>query len=130
TKGVSDRITFAPYDSQDTAFNDLLAGNVDVVYPVPVDRLSDLETRTDGRYAVADIPNLNFLGFPLWDDRFSDKQVRQAFSMAIDRDALTASILKGAGTPADAIAGDSAYGALTGACEYCTFDPEGAKALL
>lgn len=129
-KGISDRIVFAPYDSQDTAFNDLLAGNVDVVYPVPVDRLSDLDTRVGDRHAAADIPNLNFIGFPLWDDRFADKQIRQAFSMAIDREALTSSILKGAGVPADAIAGESAYGATPGACEYCTFDPEQAQALL
>ncbi len=129
-QGQADRITFAPYDSQDTAYNDLLAGNVDIVYPVPVDRLSDLDERVDGRFAVADIPNLNFFGFPLSMDQFADKRVRQAFSLAIDRHALAGSILQGAGTPADSIAGDSAYGALAGVCEYCAFDPDEAKRLL
>ncbi|WP_111721052.1 ABC transporter substrate-binding protein [Homoserinimonas sp. OAct 916] len=128
--GVADDISFIMYQSQDTAYNDMLAGNVDVVYPVPADRLGDVEKRADGRIAVSKIPNLNYLGYPTWDDRFTDVRIREAFSKAIDREALTSSILKGAGAPATAIAPDTTYGAKEGSCEACTFDPAGAKKLL
>lgn len=126
----SDEIVFAPYQSMDTAYNDLLAGNVDVVYPVPTDRLADVEKRLDGRIAVAKIPSLSYFGFPTWDDRFDDVRVREAFSMAIDREALTSTILKGSGVPAKSLAESSTFGGLDDTCAACGFDPKGAKALL
>lgn len=128
--GKSDEIIFAPYQSMDTAYNDLLAGNVDVVYPVPTDRLTDVEKRVDGRIAVAKIPSLSYFGFPTWDERFDDVRVREAFSMAIDREALTSTILKGAGVPAKSLAESSTFGGLDNTCAACEFDPKGAKALL
>lgn len=129
-QGVSDEIRFIPYQSQDTAYNDMLAGNVDIVYPVPADRLGDVSARTDGRIAVSKIPNLNYLGYPTWDDRFTDVRIRKALSMAIDREALTSTILKGSGAPAYSIAPDTAFGAVENACEACAFDPTEAKKLL
>lgn len=128
--GKSDKISFAPYESQDTAYNDLLAGNVDVVYPVPTDRLGDVKKRVDGRIAVSKIPNLNYFGYPTWDARFKDVRVREALSMAIDRKALTSSILKGAGSPATSVAPEGTFGAQTDACESCLLDASKAKSLL
>lgn len=128
--GASDEITFVPYQSQDTAFNDLLAGNLDVVYPVPPDRLSEVDSLVDGRTAVSKIPNINYLGLPLWDERYSDVRVRKALSMAIDREAFTEKILNGAGAPATSIAPDTVVGAQENVCDACIFDPEGAKKLL
>lgn len=128
--GNADTITFVPYQSQDTAFNDLLAGNIDVVYPVPPDRLGDLENLVEGRTAVSKIPNLNYLGLPLWDERFDDVRVRKALSMAIDRDSFTDKILNGAGAPASALAPDTVVGAQADACETCVFNPDEAKKLL
>lgn len=128
--GNADQITFVPYQSQDTAFNDLLAGNIDIVYPVPPDRLGEVDSLVDGRTAVSKIPNLNYLGLPLWDERYSDVRVRQALSMAIDRDAFTEKILNGAGAPASSLAPDTVVGSQENVCEACTFDPEGAKKLL
>lgn len=130
TLGVSDEIVFTPYQSMDTAYNDLLAGNVDIVYPVPADRLGDVETRLDGRIAVAKIPSLSYFGFPTWDERFADVRVREAFSMAIDREALTSTILKGAGVPALSLAESSTFGGLDNTCAACEFDAKGAKKLL
>ncbi len=128
--GKSDEIIFSPYQSMDTAYNDLLAGNVDIVYPVPADRLPDVETRLDGRIAVAKIPSLSYFGFPTWDERFADVRVREAFSMAIDREALTSTILKGAGVPALSLAESSTFGGVDNTCAACKFDASGAKARL
>ena len=41
------------------------------------------------------------MGFPTYDPRFADKRVRQAFSLAIDRKAITEAIFNGTRTPAD-----------------------------
>lgn len=130
TKAKAEKITFVPYTDMGTAYNDLLAGNLDVVYPVPGDRLADAAKRLAGRTAVSSIPNINYFGFPLWDKRFDDVRVRQAFSMAIDRDALTSSILKDEATPATSIAPESAEGNNQDACASCTYDPARAKKLL
>lgn len=126
----ADSIVFKPYTSYSTAFNDVLAGNTDVVYPVPADRLGDADTRLKGRTAVATIPNLNYFGFPRWDKRLDDVRVRQALSLAIDRDSLTKTILKGSGEPARSIAPASAVGSTADACEACAYDPARAKDLL
>ncbi|MEU0521052.1 ABC transporter substrate-binding protein [Streptosporangium sp. NPDC006007] len=128
--GKADSIVFKPYTSYATAYNDLLAGNTDIVYPVPPDRLSDAQTRLKDRLAVATIPNLNYFAFPSWDKRFKDVRVREAISMAIDRDALTKSILKGSGDPARSIAPSSAVGATADTCTACVHDPAKAKELL
>ena len=40
------------------------------------------------------------MGFPTYDPRYADKRVRQAFSMAIDREAITEAIFNGTRTPA------------------------------
>src|SRR5690606_25624291 len=71
-----------------------------------------------------------YLGFPLWDERFADPRVRQAFSLAIDREAIVESLLRGAGEPADDIAPDVLDGGGGDTCSYCSYDPERAKELL
>ena len=129
-QGLTDTITFVPYQSQDTAYNDLLAGNVDIVYPVPPDRLGDVESKMEGRIATSKIPNLNYLGLPTWDEQFQDVRLRQALSMAIDRDTFADAILKGAGSPAEALAPDNVFGASLNACTTCSFNAAEAKKLL
>ena len=123
-------LEFVPYTDYSTAFNDLLAGNLDTVYPVPAQRLSEMEQNLDGQYERSTIPNLNYFSIPTWDDRFEDERVRQAISMAIDRDAIAESILQGAGEPAYSLAPESAVGGRTNICDACVYDPEAARALL
>lgn len=127
TVGAIDMI---PYTDYSTAFNDLLAGNLDTVYPVPEQRLAEMQSNLDGQYERSTIPNLNYFAMPVWDERFEDPRVRQAISMAIDRESLATTILSGAAEPAYSMAPESAVGARADACEACVFDPEGARALL
>lgn len=123
-------IDMIPYTDYSTAFNDLLAGNLDTVYPVPGQRLTEMEANLPNNFARSTIPNLNYFAMPMWDERFEDVRVRQAISMAIDRQALVDTILAGAAAPATSMAPESAVGARGDSCEACVFDPEGAKALL
>lgn len=123
-------ITFVPYTDYSTAFNDLLAGNMDAVYPVPAQRLGEMQSKLPGRFAPSTIPNLNYLALPTWNPQLEDVRVRKALSMAIDRQALVDSILQGSAEPAYSLAPDSAVGIVPDVCTSCTYDPEAAKRLL
>lgn len=123
-------ITLAPYTDYSTAFNDLLAGNIDSIYPVPPQRLEEMEANLPAQFAPSTIPNLNYLSLPTWNPQLQDVRVRQALSMAIDREALVGSILQGAAEPAYSLAPASAVGIEADACTACAYDPEGAKKLL
>jgi peptide/nickel transport system substrate-binding protein/oligopeptide transport system substrate-binding protein len=75
---------------------------------------------------------LDWLGFPLWDERFEDKRIRQAISMAIDRDEVNEAIFAGVYHPASSFHGGNVIGGGTeGLCgEFCEFNPERANELL
>lgn len=123
-------IDMIPYTDRSTAFNDLLAGNLDTVYPIPAQRLKEMESKLAGKFSQATIPNLNYFAMPMWDKRFEDPRVREAISMAIDRESITSTILAGNAAPAFSMAPESAVGARPDTCTACSFDPEGAKKLL
>lgn len=123
-------LDFVPYTNFSTAYNDVLAGSVDLVYPVPPERLSDVESSFGDSRAESPIPNLNYLAFPMWEERFQDADIRRALSMAIDRESIVKTILQGAGQAAYGMAPQSAEGARANTCEFCVYDPEAAKELL
>ncbi len=74
--------------------------------------------------------SITALGFPLWMEEWQDVNLRRAFSAAIDREAVLTVIGEGRGVPADGFIPASILGGGTGACEYCTYDPDVAKDLL
>lgn len=123
-------ITMVPYTDYSTAFNDLLADNIDSIYPVPAQRLDEMQSNLPDSYAPSTIPNLNYLSLPTWNPQLEDLRVRQALSMAIDRESLVESILQGSAEPAYSLAPESAVGIEPEACVSCAYDPEEAKRLL
>jgi ABC-type transport system substrate-binding protein len=70
-----------------------------------------------------------FVGLPVYAPGLDDVDVRRALSMAIDRQAIIDNVLSGVGTPADDSISPAVPGYEAGSCEYCTYDPEAAKAL-
>ena len=125
-----DAITFRPYADMNTAYTDALAGNVDVVY-LPASKMTSAEADFGDHLYAFDAPGIDYLGFPLWDDRYSDKRVRQAISTSIDRDAVNTAIFGGLYEPATALTPPAMAGTPEGICgEYCEFDADAAKALL
>ncbi|MGM1017001.1 MAG: peptide ABC transporter substrate-binding protein [Actinomycetota bacterium] len=123
-------VTFVPYLDTATAYTDVLAGEVDIV---GIGGSQVAQARTDfGEHVYElDAPGVDFLGFDLEDPRFSDPRVRQAISMAIDREAINDAVFGGSQVPATSLTAPSMPGDPAGVCgEYCEFDPEGAKALL
>ncbi|HEY0214934.1 MAG TPA: ABC transporter substrate-binding protein [Cellulomonas sp.] len=125
-----DQISFVPYSDTTTAYTDVQAGNIDVA-SVPAARLPQAAADfPDGLYSF-EAPGISYLGLPLWDERYSDIRVRQAISMAIDRETISDVVYGGTFTPATALTPAVEAGTPEGICgELCEYDPEAAKALL
>ncbi|WP_099354210.1 peptide-binding protein [Fredinandcohnia onubensis] len=80
----------------------LQAGEIDMYNAVPgteVDTVKTIEgTKVENGLALS----YTFLGFNQKDERFKDKKVRQAFTHAVNKEAIVESIMNGAGQPATA----------------------------
>jgi oligopeptide transport system substrate-binding protein len=123
-------VTFRIYSDVNTAYNDLLAGNLDIMDSVPPERLADAEAQFGDRFIARPSSSFTYLGFPLYDDRFSDVRVRRAISMAIDRQAIIDAIFNGSFQPAGSVVSPVVAGARQEPCgEPCQYDPAEAKRL-
>jgi len=124
-----DSITFVPYTDAETAYTDVLAGNVDVA-SAPASKLTSAADDFGDRFYSFEAPGISFLGLPLWNEQYSDIRIRQAISMAIDRETISEVIYGGSLTPATAWTPPIEPGTPEGICgQYCDYDPEAAKAL-
>lgn len=125
-----DAIDFVPYVDTTTAYTDVQAGNLDIVF-VPPTRLAQAEADFGDHFMYFDAPGISFLGLSVWEERFSDVRVRQAISMAIDRDTINEQLYAGTYTPATAWTPVVEAGTPEGICgEYCEYDPDAAADLL
>ncbi|WP_236826001.1 MULTISPECIES: ABC transporter substrate-binding protein [unclassified Blastococcus] len=127
---VADSVEFRVYADLNTGYNDLQAGNLDVLPDLPPDALASAEDVLGDRFLEAPSSGFTYLGFPTYDERYSDPRVRQALSMAVDRQAISDAIFNGSRTPADAYVAPVVDGYREGVCEYCELDVDAANALL
>jgi ABC-type oligopeptide transport system substrate-binding subunit len=128
---TADAIEFRIYSNINTAYNDLLAGNLDIMDNLPPERLAGAREAFGDRYLERDSSAFTYIGFPLYDRRFDDPDLRKAFSMAIDRQAIIDAIFNGAYTPAVSVVSPVVRGARENPCgEACSFNPQRAKELL
>jgi ABC-type transport system substrate-binding protein len=126
----ADSVKFAVYSDVNTAYTDTQGGNLDVLNNIPPDSISSAPSEFGDHYAETPSSSFTYMGFPLYDPRFKDKRVRQAFSLAIDREAITKAIFKGTRTPAYSVIAPVVQGSRTDACKYCKVDVAKAKQLL
>ncbi|HHV21325.1 MAG TPA: ABC transporter substrate-binding protein [Propionibacterium sp.] len=128
-----DKLTFRVYTEAAAAYTDVVANNLDYTNEIPSDQMigeaykSDLAdrnlNRASGRFAgIVFSPN---------DEQLRDNlELRQALSMAINRDLIAREIMHGSVIPAKGWAPSVVDGATDSACgEYCTFDEARAKEL-
>lgn len=114
-----------------TAYNELLAGNLDVYrYSLPPELSTIAKEELGDRYFEREDSAFTYVAFPTYDPRFADPRVRQAFSMAIDRASITDAIFSGTKTPAYDVIPPNIDGHRPDACQFCRFDPAAAKQLL
>ncbi len=121
---------FIVYADQATAYTDAQDGNVDIVDVIPPEVIESAESVFGDNFINTEVSQITYMGFPTYDARFADPRVRQAISMAIDRDAISEAIFSGTRTAADSFIAPVVDGYREGACEFCAFDVDAANALL
>ncbi|MEU3722114.1 ABC transporter substrate-binding protein [Streptomyces sp. NPDC031705] len=96
-------VTFKIYDNLDTAYNDLRADNIQIVDKLPVSAMASVSQEFGDRYLYKPESGVGYIGLPLETnpEAFGKVEIRQALSMAIDREAITKTIFNGTRKPAD-----------------------------
>lgn len=122
-------LTFKLYSSADTEYTDVQAGSLDLAL-APQDKFPELKTDFPGRVVYATGASIEYLAFPLFDKRFQNVKLREAISLALNRNAINKAIFGGVYEPADSLFAPAMTGGSTHSCQFCTFDPTKAKQLL
>jgi oligopeptide transport system substrate-binding protein len=130
-----DKVTFKIYQDSDAAYNDVIANNLDVTDEIPASALIDDKYKSDlpDRNAQKESGVIQTVTFAPTnvDPNYADPKIRQAISMAIDRDTIIKQIFNGTRVPATGWVSPVVDGYKAEQCgEYCKFDAAKAKALL
>ena len=132
--GQVDKITFKIYQDTDAAYNDLLAGQIDVIKAIPTSALIDDKYQADlgDRHTQRETGVIQFIGIDaVASPDLADPQIRKAISMAIDRETINEQIFNNTRVPATGWVSPVVDGYQENACgDACVYDPEAAKAML
>ncbi|WP_089098963.1 peptide ABC transporter substrate-binding protein [Streptomyces hyaluromycini] len=130
-------VTLKVYTDNDTAYTDLIAGNLDLVDDVPASQLKNVKNDLGDRYINTPAGIIQTLAFPYYDSAWNksgSEKVRTGLSMAINRKQITDTIFQNTRTPATdwtspvlGTAGGFKEGLCGSACDY---DPAQAKKLI
>jgi ABC-type transport system substrate-binding protein len=121
-------IIFQIYADEATAYNDVLAGNLDVMDNIPTEQVPNAASDFGDNYQVSATTSFTYLGFPAYLDELTP-DLRRAFSMAIDRDLIASTVLNGARVGANSVIPPSLPGYREVVCDNWEYDPDAAKAL-
>ena len=130
-----DKVTFKIYQDADSAYNDVLANNLDITDEIPASALIDDKYKSDlpDRNAQKEsgvIQTITAAPAKV-DPNYADPKIRQAISMAIDRETIIKQIFNNTRVPATGWVSPVVDGYKADQCgEFCTFDPAKAKAKL
>ena len=121
---------FRIYADQGTAYNDFVDGSLDIMDELPPEHIATAEEEFGDQYGESPDSGYNYIGFPLYDKQFADKTLRQALSLAIDRESIVETIFSGGRLPADSFISPVIPGYRENACpDTVAFNPEKAKQL-
>lgn len=135
TPGHVDEVRVRMYGNVDSAYKDLQSGHLDVSRDLPISAITDGRYRRDfpGRFLARPIATTTSLGFAATsaDPSVQNPALRQALSMAIDRQRIIDDYFGGQYVAATGWVSPLVAGYRSGGCgEYCTYDPERARQLL
>ncbi|MFD5704111.1 peptide ABC transporter substrate-binding protein [Streptomyces lasiicapitis] len=125
------------YTDNNTAYTDLMAGNLDLVDDVPASQLKNVKSDLGDRYINTPAGIIQTLAFPFYDkkwDKAGAEKVRQGLSRAINREQITETIFQKTRTPAKdwtspVLGEDGGYS--DSVCgDWCEYDAGEAKKLV
>lgn len=123
-------VSYKIYQQLTTQYQDLLAGQLDVVPRLPIENIGSARTDLGDRYKQSPASTIQILSFPTFDQHFSKVEIRRAISMAIDRDQIVNTIFLGAQKSLRSFVSPIVPGYRENTCgEACVFNPQKAKAL-
>ncbi|MFD3414342.1 ABC transporter substrate-binding protein [Streptomyces cyaneofuscatus] len=126
-----DSVEFRIFQDQNTAYNDLLANNLDIVDQIPTEVMGTAPGELGDRFKRSEASLFQFVAFPTYDKKYSDPRVRKAISMAIDRDEIIKVVFQDSQSSARSFVSPVVGGYREDTCgEACKFDPAAAKKLL
>ena len=134
-------VIYTPIKSDPTRVAALLSGDVDMLTDLPTQDVARL--RADAKLKILDGPEVRTIylapdvGSPelkhsnvKGKNPFADRRVRQALSMAIDREAIKRSTMRGLSIPAGVMVAPGVNGNAPDIDIVTKYDPDGAKKLL
>ena len=136
-KAQNDGVDLKVYTDNNTAYTDLLAGNLDLVDDVPAAQLKNVKSDLGDRYLNSPAGIIQTLAFPFYDpawNKSGSEKVRKGLSMAINRKQITETIFQKTRTPAtdwtSPVLGTKG-GFQDGLCgSSCEYNPSEAKKLV
>ncbi len=135
-----DEVVFQPIAMDATRMAALLSGEMDLVYPVPIQDVKRVDGNPGTRVLKGPELRTIFLGKDQWRDELrqsdvsgtnplKDRRVRQAIYQAIDIEAIHRKIMRGLSEPSAAMVAPGITG-FPEALERYPFDPDAARRLL
>jgi len=138
--GNLDKIEYRPISNAATRVAALLSGEVDFVLDPPLQDLKRIEAADGLEVKTAAQIRSIFFGFDVASDTlrssnleenpFKDQRVREAFNLAIDKDAIQRVVMEGLSFPTAMVTPPGVLGNTPELDEQYGFDPEKAKALM
>jgi peptide/nickel transport system substrate-binding protein/oligopeptide transport system substrate-binding protein len=123
-------VAFKIYQSMPTEYQDLLAGQLDVVPLIPLESMATARADLGDRFQQSPASTIQFLAFPTFDRHYAKVDIRKAISMAIDREEITRTIFLDTQKPLRAFVSPVVPGYRENVCgEACEFNPAKARAL-
>lgn len=131
-EGAADTISFKVYRDANTAYQDVVAGNVDVLRSLPPGLVAQAKKSLgeEGLTPIASNTLETYLTWPTYLHEEYPLEVREAFSMIIDRDAIAKNLFLGSSLGARSLMPDSVAAHRDDACSTCEYDPDEAKKLI
>lgn len=126
----TDRVVFRMYPTLEAGYAGFEAGEHDMMDNIPAERYSEARSRFAGLIFEQASNSFSYLGVPLYRPEFQDKFLRQALSLAIDRQAIIDTVYDGQYLAASTVLSPNFPGYREGAGAYCHFDPQRARKLL
>lgn len=138
--GNVESVTYTPLPNDATRVAALLSGQMDMVYPIPVQDIPRLEAAPNVNVIAGPEVRTMYLTMNQWkdtlpgsavegDNPFKDQRVREAVYRAIDIDLINQRIMRGQATAAALMVAPGVNG-FTDEIERYAYDPEKSKALL